>query len=178
MPSYVGLLGPTQHSGDLPDRSGGSFFFAGLFLYSGCKSQAPLFCFREITYVKFQSTSTPFAPAPIASAIEQLAFPTEFVIRALAQLAQILPMTCFSEFFLPTLILYIYANCHQYWTLSNVQDALDAIEHSATIPYLLSFHVFRINLDFFAEEVNKIEREFMVRPSYSSLKFYRTLTHT
>lgn len=60
-------------------------------------------------------------------------------------------------------------------TLSNVQGALDAIEHSAAIPYLLSFHVFRINLDFFAEEVNKIEREFMVRTTYPSNTFFRTL---
>lgn len=97
------------------------------------------FFFREITYVKFQSTSTPFAPAPIASAIEQLAFPTEFVIRALPQLAQILPMTCLSEFF------FTYLNLIHLCKPPSIQDVIQragrvgcyrALGHDPLPPFL------------------------------------------
>lgn len=61
-------------------------------------------------------------------------------------------------------MLQAYLMNSPYRTLSNVQDALEAIEHLPAVPYLISLHVLRINLDLFAEEVEKIEREFMVSP--------------
>lgn len=54
----MGLLGPTQPSGDVPDRTGRSFFFAGLFFYSGRKSLPPPLSFTKLTYLKLKHIYT------------------------------------------------------------------------------------------------------------------------